>query len=182
MKYLLTFLFLTTPLVAVAKVILNCESTRYDISTPYTVKWGKGWVPKKHKHVISQNKASYYFGDRLIQEGKLISDNNDRIKIRYRFIHKSQTYTDINFLYFKKKKKFSVDWSLPGGYATPGDVWGTCVEESNYSKADKKADVQNDKSNTILSEKINYAEDKCKDLGFQKGTVKFGDCVLKLME
>ena len=104
MKYLLFFLFLTTPLVAIAKVTLNCESKRYDITAPYSAKWGKGWVPQNHKHVISQNKAKYYFGDRMIQEGKLISDNNDKIKIRYRFSHKSQTYTDINFLYYKKKK------------------------------------------------------------------------------
>ena len=38
-----------------------------------------------------------------------------------------------------------------------------------------------DKSSTISS-KTESAEDKCNEIGFKKGTEKYGDCVLKMLE
>ena len=52
-----------------------------------------------------------------------------------------------------------------------------CGVNENEENAINAATFQNK-----ISNKTKEAEDKCTEIGFQKGTEKYGDCVLKMLE
>ena len=178
MKNLLTIsLLCLIPFKTYANVILTCNSTDYRMNPEYSEKWGKSWVPRKHEHLIKNNVSVYKINGQNIIQTNNVKNTNDRIKVRYRYKMKNQNYTDLNFIFFKTNNKFSIEIGTPGGYISPGDVWGRC------DKSEKNSDTTKpDKNINSISKKTLVAENKCSELGFTPGTENFGNCVLKLLE
>lgn len=278
MKIFIFFIFVLKSSITYADITLDCKSTRYDLTPDYNNSWAESWVPKNHKHIIEGNKSVYNFNFSNVKVGNVFVDNETELKIKYRWKHKSQNYTELIFLYFKTNKKFNIEWRLPGGYINAGSVWGKCEEKINakknknenslnlsdlcekatisgksfkwkkpeYEKAvntaknkgltpekcgeiiisqlsdykickystklinnekiwDKnfpihykiamnrklncgvKISITEDPKKTVegtgfISNKMKPAEDKCLEIGFKKGTEKYGECVLKIIE
>lgn len=132
MRYLLIILCLY-PFKIYADINLECESTRWAMNSPYSQKWGKSWVPQYHSHVIKNNNSTFTRNGRKFVRTSKVDNADDRIIIKYRKKMKNQNYTDLNFIYFKTNNKFSIEFRLPGGYISPGDVWGKCVKSKKKS-------------------------------------------------
>ena len=112
-----------------ADINLECESTRWAMNSPYTQKWGKAWVPQYHSHWIKNNNSTFTRNGRNFVKTSKVDNVDDRIIIKYRKQMKKQNYTDLNFVYFKTNNKFSIEIKVPGGYISPGDVWGKCIKK-----------------------------------------------------
>lgn len=69
-------------------------------------------------------------------------------------------------------------------YAANGSLLQAGIWAKNVLISSTKQDVQsniNQKNNAIIAEEnIRSATHKCEELGFKRGTEKFGDCVLKI--
>jgi len=72
--------------------------------------------------------------------------------------------------YVEKAKKLGIS-------CKPLEQKNTRVKNDNDSKKKK---IDNKPSS--ISKKTKDAEDKCTEIGFKKGTEKYGDCVLKMLE
>ena len=195
-------LYLTSCIVssaALADYKLNCSNTNYkQLTHRYTKSWGEGWVPNINTHEISGDKA--YFTQHN-KSGRVVLNNDTKLKIEYEWQYsgKSQLRTLMKLLYFKRTKKLNVSFFENGGFANSGDIWSECsLDKTSSNNSDNKTNnviPQNsiNKNNVQkkeniakeinkTSDKIKIAEDKCSDIGFTKGTEKFGECVLKLID
>ena len=124
MRFLLIILCLY-PFKIFADIHLDCESTSWRMNSPYTQKWGESWVPQKHSHIIKNNNSTFIrYGRNFVQTSK-VQETNDRIVIKYKK-KTNQNYQNLNLIFFKTNNKFSIEIGVPGGYISPGDVWGTC--------------------------------------------------------
>ena len=59
---------------------------------------------------------------------------------------------------------------------------GTATKISFSKSLNSEVDVLSNKKINKISNKTKEAEDKCTEIGFKKGTEKYGDCVLKMLE
>ena len=72
--------------------------------------------------------------------------------------------------YVEKAKKLGIS-------CKPLEQKNTRVKNANDSK---KKNI--DSKSSSISKNTRDAEDKCTEIGFKKGTEKYGDCVLKMLE
>ena len=72
--------------------------------------------------------------------------------------------------YVEKAKKLGIS-------CKPLEKKNTRVKNDNDSK---KKNI--DSKSSSISKNTKDAEDKCTEIGFKKGTEKYGDCVLKMLE
>ena len=170
---------------ALADYKLNCKNTNYQqLSHRHNKSWGEGWVPNINTHEISGDKAYFIQQNK---SGSVILNSDTRLKIEYnwQYIGKSQRQTLMKLLYFKRSKKLNISFGQQGGFADSGDIWSECSLDKTSSNNLKNITNNTSKPNikkSSLSDKIKIAEKKCNEYGFTKQTVKFGECVLKLIE
>ena len=122
MKIFLAILILTFSFskLSYSNSYLSCSDFNYS-NLGYSEKWGKSWIPENL--IINKN------SDELYVRGKkavITEDTDTKLKFYYKHEHKSQTYTVLKFLFFKTNNKINISFDLPGGYKTPGDIWGKC--------------------------------------------------------
>ena len=105
-----------------ANQTLKCISTDYRLNAShYTKSWGKGWVPESFNILIKPDGITV-----LGKKATVTTNSENKLKFYLKTKHKTQTYTIRKFIYFKSSGKFNVSFTLPGGYADPGDIWGKC--------------------------------------------------------
>ena len=115
-----TVLLLTISQNSYANQILKCISTDYQLNG-YKKSWGISWVPESFNILIKPD------GITVLGKKAIVTKNSEnKLKFYLKTKHKTQTYTIQKFIYFKSSGKFNVSFTLPGGYADPGDIWGKC--------------------------------------------------------
>ena len=141
---------------AQANIQLKCVTEDYRINNrklEYTTEWAKSWVPLKHTHLITDNNVTFKTKNKIIKQS-LVNYLNNKIQANYKFKSGSSTGNDLNlkFTYFRKSKKFNIEFGVTDFYGTsPGDVWGTC-EISNSNTQNKNLIVSKSEiKNTISS-------------------------------
>lgn len=150
---------------------LNCEVTNYNLSE-YPEKWSKSWVPPSYSLIVSGGKVELVG---KTATGRITRDTPERLEVI--FDAEKDTRNDGGFLkgiYFKSNNKFMARVGFRGGYRDSGPIWGVCQETSLSSSNSVPAPSRTSSSN------IDKAKSTCTDLGFNAGSEKHGECVLKL--
>ena len=107
-----------------ANQTLKCVTTDYRLSPRYNKSWGMGWIPELFNITLDSN------GIKLFGKNATVTENSEnKLKFYIKNVHNNQNYTIRRFTYFKSNGKFSVDFTLPGGFADPGSIWGECSSE-----------------------------------------------------
>jgi hypothetical protein len=120
----LTVFFLTIGQTVYANQTLKCVTTDYRLSARYDKSWGMSWIPEIFSIMINSD------GIKVLGKNATVTENSEKkLKFFLKTEHKNQNYTLRKFTYFKTNGKFNVGFQLPGGYADPGDIWGSCTLE-----------------------------------------------------
>ena len=201
MYYFLTLLIILSSIMKISfsyanplgNTTLDCKMTRYDIGneletyTSYGLNTIKSFIPSNYiLHFTTKgNRYKKY-------EIEVTKNTQDKIYFQYYTKDKSHMHDYLSFrpwkhIYFKQTKVLNVSFEMA---SESMDIWGKCIAKTAKTLTTSKSKI-NQKLKTIsnsnkktnkLSNKTRDAEDKCTEIGFKKGTEKYGDCVLKMIE
>ena len=201
MNYFLVLLIIISSIMKISSsyanplgnITLNCKMTKYDIGSELTAytNYGLGTV----KSFIPSNYILHFTtkGSRYRKyEIEVIKNTQDKIYFQYYTKDKSHMHDHLSFrpwkhIYFKKNKVLNVSFEMVNDSL---NIWGECIRKTAKTLTTSKPKI-NQKLKTIsnsnkktnkISNKTDDAEDKCTEIGFKKGTEKYGECVLKMIE
>jgi hypothetical protein len=172
---------------------LDCKMIRYDIGneletyTNYGLSTVKSFIPSNYiLHFTTKgNRYKKY-------EIEVTKNTQDKIYFQYYTKDKSYMHDYLSFrpwkhVYFKKNNVLNVYFDM---FEETLNIWGQCIRKTVKTLTISKPKI-NQKLKTIsnsnkktnkISNKTLDAEDKCAEIGFKKGTEKYGECVLKMIE
>ena len=168
LRILTFFIVLTLPTISWANSTLNCTFSKYKGDNWVSVATIKSWIPENQNHRIKNGDKveSILFG----WQGNVSKDTPKRIEFSY-------PEQKIEYIYFRTSQKAVATFVVSPQSGQRYKVWGKCDEiKQSSSSSDNKPDTN------FSSSKLDKAKSTCKELGFELGTEKHGDCVLKLME
>jgi hypothetical protein len=162
---------------SLGNITLKCKMTKYDIGnnltdyTNYGLDEVKSFIPSKY--ILYFTPKGSHYGKYEIEVTK---NTQDKIYFEYYTKDKSHMHDYLSLrpwkhIYFKKNKILNVYFEM---YDESLNIWGNCIKETSKTKKAKETNK--------ISNKIKNIEDKCSEIGFKKGTEKFGECVLKLID